>query len=281
LYQNKPLLNFIEESDYFQFFERTENWADFENTPYRDWLSQWFVPAYDNMICKCVENEGSKSLGMIKVVNLGAFNLPDTWSNEAYQKTHRFFNNFMKEANQFVLDNEIIIHEEHGSIKLLPEIQKYINLHYAKILNMLPAQFDSIRQEYAEFLYDLVYSVFPNIEKVQTKSLRMIEKALKIHINIANNKAGVGMMITVKRLIATPMNRLLGIVMLILIAIIGIAWAKLLIYLAVSGFVQEALLLLIIMLVLLVLGIYGMIQLLLYISDIIKIPDPYKEDYYF
>ena len=185
LYQNKPLLDFIEDG-YINFFDHKKNWIDFEDIAYRNWLGQWFIPQYDDMIFEMTEVEDDCTKDMLDTLETSDFRLPQEWNYEAFTKTNRFFKNFI-EKGMTALNNGFVVRGK--KVKLSPEVHPYINLYYLQVLDVLPD--NGIRQRYADFSNKVILKVFSEeryIEHIDKESLHTVEKAAEINA-VVNNDA--------------------------------------------------------------------------------------------
>lgn len=181
LYQNKPLLEFIEE-EYIDFFEHKENWIDFEDIPYRDWLGKWFIPEYDDMILQIAVTEDADTQETLETLGKSDFRLPQEWKYQAFTKTNRFFRNLIRRG-EAALENGLI--EKGKRVKFSSEVHQYINIDYLDVLNIIPD--NGIRQGYGDFSNEVIARVlykerrFRHIEK---ESLRTLAKAAEINIAV-------------------------------------------------------------------------------------------------
>ncbi len=186
LYQNKPLLEFIEDG-YVDFFDNEESWADFENTSYRNWLAQWFMPQYDDTIFQIAESENPNNPEIFETLAESNFRLPEEWQDQALTKTHRFFSNFIKKAEE-TLEYGVL----HGKkIGLPPQTHPYVDEYYWNILKLLPENFDGMRDEYAELMYNTVALIFypqRRLKDVDRKTLETLQIASKITYDYYQDK---------------------------------------------------------------------------------------------
>ncbi len=184
LYQNKPLLDFVE-GGYVNFFDDEENWVDFEDIAYRNWLGQWFIPQYDDMIFEMTEVEDDCTKDMLDTLETSDFQLPQEWNYEAFIKTNRFFKNFIEKGTT-ALNNGFVV--KGKKVKLAPEVHPYINLYYLQVLDVLPD--NGIRQQYADFSNKVILKVFSEeryIEYFDKESLHTVEKAAEINALVNND----------------------------------------------------------------------------------------------
>jgi len=187
LYQNKPLLNFLEYK-HIDFFDDEENWADLEDISYRNWLAQWFIPAYDRMICRITEVKNRNSLKMLQRLGDSDFQLPEEWQDQALVKTHRLFKTFVQQA-EFLFENRLFIGK--GKVKFKPEIHQYLDVHYANVLNILPNNFDYLRRRYSDFSYNIIIVAFNGrraFKEFEKQSLNSVAEAARISLAIDNDK---------------------------------------------------------------------------------------------
>ncbi len=187
LYENKPLLDFIEEED-IDFFKDRKNWVSFQDISYREWLAQWFIPTHDNVVYKCIDNENDNALFTLINVCNSEFTLPDTWLGAAYAKTYGFFTNLLAQTNRFY-NQRCFTYD--GEIELLPEIHEYINLHYIEVMGFLPEEFEHILWDYAFFAHHIADDVFKEMKplrNIERKSLKTLKKALQIDVQVRGDE---------------------------------------------------------------------------------------------
>lgn len=187
LYQNKPLLNFLEYKR-IDFFDNEKNWADFEDVSYRNWLAKWFIPAYDRMICRIAEVKNRNSLKILQKLDASDFQLPEEWQDQALVKTHRLFKTLIQRA-EFLFENELFIGRD--KVKFKPEIHQYLDVHYANVLNILPNNFDYLRRRYSDFSYNIVIVAFNQrraFKEFEKQSLNSVAEAARISVAIDGDK---------------------------------------------------------------------------------------------
>ncbi len=193
LYQNKPLLNFIEKGD-VSFFEREKNWEDFWDTSYRDWVGQWFIPAYDSMVYGLVEDKSFQSLEALRNLQSSKFHLPESWGYEAHQKAFRHLSQFIEKAD-VALDN--MPPAESPRIELQEKIREYVDMYYANLLKILPEQFEGLRRQYGNFAHNVIASIFYKERKfkdIERGSLITLRDAARIDIEIRDDDYSKGLL---------------------------------------------------------------------------------------
>jgi len=184
LYQNKPLLDFVE-GGFINFFDHKKNWADFEDISYRDWLEQWFISEYDDMVFEMTEVEDSCTKDMLQTLETSDFQLPQEWKYKAFTKTNRFFKRLIEKGTVALNDGFIV---KGKKVKLSSEVHQYINLYYLNVLDILPD--NGIRQSYADFSNRVILKVFSEeryIEHIDKESLQTVENAAEINAAVNND----------------------------------------------------------------------------------------------
>lgn len=193
LYQNKPLLNFVEKGD-FDFFKNEKNWEDFWDTPYRDWVGQWFIPAYDKMVYGLVENKSFEALEDLQNLQSSKFHLPDEWGSEAHQKSYRYLSQFVEKADVAL---EAMPPVESPKIKLHKELREYVDLYYANLMKLLPQEFEGLQRQYGNFAHNVIASIFHTERKfrdIERESLITLREAAQIDINIRDDDYSKGLL---------------------------------------------------------------------------------------
>jgi len=138
LYANTSLLDFIEHG-YIDFFDHPKNWADWIDKAYLEWLRPGFVQQFSELVYECTSKEEEASKKALKKIYNSGFKLPEAWRDEAYQKTYRFLTHHIESGEAELDNNPVVIGEKMSSFK--PEIDGYLNEHYAEILDILPYSF--------------------------------------------------------------------------------------------------------------------------------------------
>ncbi len=193
LYQNKSLLNFIEKGD-IGFFEQEKNWEDFWDTSYRDWIGQWFIPAYDKMVYGLVENKSFEALEDLQNLQSSKFHLPDSWGGEAHQKAYRHLSQFVEKADVAL---EAMPPVEFPKIKLHKELREYVDLYYANLMKLLPQEFEGLQRQYGNFAHNVIASIFHTERKfrdIERESLITLRDAAQIDIKIRNDDYSKGLL---------------------------------------------------------------------------------------
>jgi len=211
LYQNKPLLNFIENGD-INFFKDKLSQQGFYDKPYQDWLAKWFIPAYDDAIYECIEKEEERYLKKLKKICRSKFYLPKSWRNSAYQKTFVFFNNLINEAEEYILRKNYMTRKD--PVKFLPKIHGYISVHYASVLTYLPDDFEYIKLKYAKFAYRFGIEVMRvhghYLYAIEKKSLYTLGDAFQVDFIIRQTEQSLALMDKVRQHAPIPYQRLLN-----------------------------------------------------------------------
>ncbi len=187
LYQNQSLLDFLEYKN-VDFFDEEKNWADFEDIAYRNWVAQWFIPAYDSMICRITEVKNRNTLKRLQRLSVSDFQLPEEWQDQALVKTHRVFKTLIQRA-EFALEGIFIPRDR--KVKFKPEIHQYLDVHYANVLNILPDNFEYLRREYSDFSYNIIIIAFNGrraFKEFEKQSLRSVAEAARISVAIDDDK---------------------------------------------------------------------------------------------
>jgi len=197
LYQNKPLLEFIEKGQ-IHFFKHKKNWTDFEDVLYRNWLAQSFISAYGEMIYQWTSVKRPRTIRSLKKLYKSGFKLPHEWRDEAYVKTYRSLAHFVKQAEN-TLENEPIV--KRYKLTLNPEIKLFVDVYYADLLEVLPENFEGIREDYGNFAHNVIATVFNRrrtYSSIEKKTLRLIRNAAKIDVKIRDDDYSKGLLDGIK-----------------------------------------------------------------------------------
>lgn len=132
------------------------------------------------MICRITEVKNRNSLKILQRLDTSDFQLPEEWQDQALAKTHRLFKTLVQRA-EFALEDVLIIGAK--KVKFKPEIHQYLDVHYAKVLNILPDNFEHLRRRYADFSYNIIATVFDRrrpFGDIEKQSLNSLAEAARI-----------------------------------------------------------------------------------------------------
>lgn len=188
LYANTSLLDFIEHG-YIDFFDHPKNWADWINKGYLEWLRPGFIEQFGNLVYECTSKQDEASKKALKKIYDSGFVLPEAWRDEAYQKTYRLLSHHIELAEATLHEDPVFIGEKVASLK--PGIDEYLNEHYTDILDILPNNFEGIRQDYGDFAHNVIYYAFSEGRRyyhLDKETMLTVAKAAEIDVRIRDDE---------------------------------------------------------------------------------------------
>ncbi len=187
LFQNKPLLGFIERGN-LDFFKEEKSRDIIWDTSFCDWLEQWFVPQYDNVLHRTAKAVPESAIA-IQTLKTSSFQLPQSWNEAATQKTRQFFSDFLKNANAHINDHDTLV--EGKKLSLKPDIRPYIDYNYVELLEVLPEDFSNLKNQYGAFAHRVVDRVIPKthqLKNIEVGTLAVVREAAKIDAAVHDNQ---------------------------------------------------------------------------------------------
>jgi len=184
LYKDKSLLNFIEHED-TTLFDRPKDWINWIDETYLEWLRPLFGKQFGDLLYKCATTQNKRSIKVLKEIYDSGFVLPETWQDEAYQKTYAFLNERIKSAKKIIYEPSFTTGEKPVSLK--PEIGEYLNEYYVDVMDILPDDFKGLRLNYGDFAHDLIQCAINENSRYfhfDKASRLIIKKAAKIDARI-------------------------------------------------------------------------------------------------
>jgi|GEM_PF-1357753 len=187
LFQNKPLLAFIEQG-HLDFFKQEKSREIIWDTFFCDWLEKWFVPQYDDTLHRIAQNI-PESVAAIQTLKASNFQLPQSWHEAATRKIRQFFNDFLENANTRINDRDTVV--EGRKLSLKPDIRPYIDYNYVELLQVLPDSFKDIKNQYGAFAHRVVDGVLPKSHKlknIEAGTVGILREAAKIDVAVHDNQ---------------------------------------------------------------------------------------------
>lgn len=174
---NPELSNFLTSGDTW-FFINYQTQRIFSNPDFIEFVSPYFAYQYNKVIFQTFE-EGNTSL-LKKLVNNPILVSP-AQTDKAYQNLREFINNQIQELHQIRTDieNEQTHYDEDSVEDVFSDLQEMINVN---IYNVLPAYFQSQRNDIAQKLRNISVAVFKNLNSSGV-ALQIIKFALQLNIN--------------------------------------------------------------------------------------------------
>lgn len=199
VYENKPLLNFIEKRD-IDFFSGLKNYASFQDPDFQNWIAPYFIPQYNEVVYQYISTKEMMSFHSLKRLHDSPFPFPEEWEIEAHKKAYDFLTDFIKKANATLNRDPIPVVRNKLLSKRLdikPKASEYIDVHYAKMLDLLPEHFEKIRFDYGAFNHRVIKKIFD--KRGETKRLtenasEVIVTAAEIDVMMRNDKASKKML---------------------------------------------------------------------------------------
>lgn len=189
VYQNKPLLDFLEKGE-TAFFQSPESWTDFDDLSFMVWVEPIFVERYREDFYKCCTVKGFQSLTKLKAMCDSEFPMPLTFQDQCFEKTYTFFNQLIEEAKRKYKNPVRRINRKKRT--LIKGLDEYLSLHYLSAIRILPIQFFEIKNDYGRFAHSILYAGLYKgkfMTQFDVESLKMLKLSAKISAALINNKS--------------------------------------------------------------------------------------------
>ncbi len=171
------LSNFLSTGDSI-FFSNFEQQRVFANPEFVAFISPYFAFQYNKLFFKTFREANQ---GLLKKIVAAPLLVSPTHTDTAYQQTRAFLQAEIQTIN--TLNNELNDEESDYSTetaaKILPDISRNLNV---EMLNLLPAYFQTQRNDIAQKLRNVSVAVFNTFDNVKV-ALQIINFALQLQIN--------------------------------------------------------------------------------------------------
>ena len=185
LYQNKPLLAFIENGD-TTIFRKNGKIQAFFDPVFKEKIKPYFIQQFSDILYKSATNRGFQSINILKDIRESYFQMPADFADDAYAKTFGYLENHVNEGIQ-QLSNPFL----EGKKGLKTEALDFFDLHTLNVFLNLPDYFSSIATKYAILAHNYLVQVLrnnPNPEQTSRPVARVLLNACKIDAAIRNDE---------------------------------------------------------------------------------------------
>ncbi len=171
IFQNKPLLNFLEHGDTNFFIQPYEDDL-IGDKDFALFVGPYFSSRYSNLLATALKMLDLKQLQDLLIDSLP---LPDRFDGSCYKGAFRFI-------NSKILDLDNLIFEAQKGRNVSREANTFINKEIIQVLNMLPDYFSGQRDTYAIKLRDLAIPLY-NIGKKRKLAKQILKTGLNLKLS--------------------------------------------------------------------------------------------------
>lgn len=184
VFQNKPLLNFLETGD-MAFFAYPNAEACFKETAFRVWVEPFFQEQLSKFYYNCVRQPTRKSIDQLKFMK--SCNFQHSIATEGVVFTKAFY--FLKgEIDSWIKK----INDRNWSYRhvLQPKTLATLSIFYEELFKYLPSNFSVLERDYGKYLSQVVVNVFGghySLDNFEIRLLEVLKKVIKRSLAIEKN----------------------------------------------------------------------------------------------
>ncbi|MGK0365908.1 MAG: hypothetical protein ACI85O_002978 [Saprospiraceae bacterium] len=170
LYQNKPLLAFIESGD-LRFFSDARAQGVFTDLVFQDKVYNLFSQAYGQVFTDAVLHPTEENINRLSILNNSPLAITSEAASEVYAES---FSRFEQFTNRFK-EASTECFAKTSQYRLKPEINEFIKPEIRKLLGLLPNVFDGLKKDYVHLLHNNL--LMQAMGKGRLKYLKNYDKA--------------------------------------------------------------------------------------------------------
>ncbi len=169
LYQNKPLLAFIEKGN-LGFFTDTRAQSVFADVVFQDKVYHLFSQAYGQVFTDAVAHPTEENINRLSILNNSPLAITSEAASEVYAPSFSQFEQFI---SRFKTESAECF-PKTSPYRLRPGVREYVNPQIRKLLGLLPSVFDELKKDYARLLHNNL--LMQAVGKGRTKYLQNYDK---------------------------------------------------------------------------------------------------------
>ena len=149
LYQNKPLLAFVERGD-LGFFSDARAQSVFADAVFQDKVYHLFSQAYGQVFTDAVTHPTEENINKLSILNNSPLAITSEAASEVYAESFSRFEQFVSRFKQESTE----CFSKTNQYRLKPTIKEYVNPQIRKLIGLLPSVFDGMKKDYARLLHN-------------------------------------------------------------------------------------------------------------------------------
>ncbi len=184
VYQNKSLLDLLENGDLF-FFDKSTSWNIFNDLSFSVWVRPYFVHSVQREIMNLVLSKQSTSILELSNLKLSLFKYPGSSKSLVYSEVFNYYNKWVSEVRSQVVSP---LKYRHGKIELKSKVIDSFKPEILLKMQALPESiFNPILVDYAEVSRELLNQACykrGSYDDFEINTLHVINQAGKVYLSI-------------------------------------------------------------------------------------------------
>lgn len=187
IYNNQPLLEFLENKNMDFFSDTTSQQAILNDNEYKTQINDILAEALNKYTSTILANPRFSALGQLQLIASYAQQAGQTFQDKAYAKSYRELKAFVdknreKYTTPFMQNEGLAFH---------PDLDKQVNPLLYRCFEFLPGPFRDIAFLYAAWCHNDIFNKVvtreSNFTKYKRLNLKTISKAIEIAVNVSDN----------------------------------------------------------------------------------------------
>ena len=182
IYQNKPLLAFLEEEE-FNFFVDRKNFTQLNESPQKEELTKLLIKKINGYLGQRLRKFNAQNVFVLKHIFSYTSLLPIKEQTEAYTEAYKSMMTYMDDLEKLLPDP----FAKNGKT-FKPSVSKLVNLDQIEFFKYLPASFENLNMKYVIWCNDNILLKALSQESTLGKYSRVDLESLKTAATIASTQ---------------------------------------------------------------------------------------------